>query len=906
MDGSVEAILRNTRFVTHVGVFTTLSGVNELIVGVNLIFAYLFLNVVRIYYEFFQHTFVLHEIDLDNDHTIYADRNPIIYLSPEDLQGHKTKGKTTQGKFLLKDKRAEKLEARQEANELRYRRSKQKKVMKEMISKEERAAQLSLLPKEDELLFPEGYNVELSQALRLLKIEDIDVLFGSMIKSEYRADTQQESDRLKDLERRIKALKNKDKTEFYLIEARDVIFNMFNHVQRDALPIGIDYEFPLGVVFIKHEDVKFPKFDTKLFYEVTTGTKKIKITPPLLIANQSPNWLFDFFSGYEEDNKGNIIEPKKPNFVKRYLFTLRDVHSIIVEMKKLKKPFDTIMDTIKGKMYLPRNKPFNKKMTWITSYLPAEVYYYEITDHAKFSKIFSEMIEALQSKVIEYAREHYKVSCMTETDRNSMYEHRAKLFADIMRQPSYQLMFQTGFSKEYIVQLIHKENHSKLDSQMTNSQAYISHMKMKGKVCHKVVSTRRDAKYEDLYADSECPEDEPQSFGIFIPAIQSCFVGMYTVAALYLMSTINSAKKKVEPIIQRVDYASHEIVGWLDFIKKPSMILSDVRYQPILIEIKSILHACYHFYKGNKTEGIAWLTNLLVTRPDSMLKIVGMLNSKTFENFLNPPQEHLVEFERNTYVLTRRQQRQYLRFTTDEQRSNFLVDMPVREAAHIFFEFQGHTYQLAFSRYQQYRDLEHDENRAFFLQGEIRLESQSVSDMAVSVISFFQEFGISYLTEADIRNANQKFQFVRNNRQSNEDHSKAIQNIISVVVTLLGGCDPFNKELMDHQGKMAAMNKYMDEVLLDTNKTPERTHMVLRLKMYKEATELIQAPQMEKVLTHMKHYFMVKVKSFESKAKEANKFLGRDLQRYEPTTVLFSGPPKTGKTAAMNFFGSSY
>lgn len=295
---------------------------------------------------------------------------------------------------------------------------------------------------------------------------------------------------------------------------------------------------------------------------------------------------------------------------------------------------------------------------------------------------------------------------------------------------------------------------------------------------------------------------------------------------------------------------------WASVLEDPTSLFNYTGFQPIILEAKSILHACYHFHCGDTKEAFSWLTNLMFTRPQMVLTIMGLAQANTK---LTVAKDNKVVHDGQSYSLTSNQKRTYDMLITRE------VDPKT------------------------------------FLDSIITVESLDLPSLIPTLYTAFQQSGLSYISKTDLAEANSHYTYLNNVRRDASYKVDAITKLISLCGRFFFGCDPFDPEYQSFTQEILEVFTFCEELNLKTDFGADKLLLNRTIAKYKQACSLLVAERFEKHPTFIQAALRQAISKLEAKARDAAYLLGGTQNRVEPLCMLFTGPPGVGKSGCIKF-----
>jgi hypothetical protein len=719
---------------------------------------------------------------------------------------------------------------------------------------------------EEDPLFPHGWRGKtLPQVFAHMRIKDIPAIAGAIAKWDPDSTVKNSNDRLryKDLLRRLSAVVTEYQDSANHEELREIIYDVYADVPVATFTRDVVYDLPIDYTTVKEVEIYCDTFNPDLFK--TTTTRKGVVKPATLTLNEGPNELFDYFSKLETKNK--------------MLFPM--IIKSIVRTSKTGRTHEEVLDIFRKKMYLWREceakvRPPVAKLAWALPYIPPEIFYYGIGDGKIFFTQFRVMLSTLQGRILTYVRKYMEMGELSRKEIHTIYDNRKEEFRNIMRTPEIQLMFLQGFSKDFITDLVYRRHHAFLDREMMKDKIMTGHNAEKVYRRETERSAARDTKFsqQNDFSDIEVtlqsrhiPIFQPQSrFSTYFRPLP-IFLGVWFSCIIMYFSEFITAATTTFAVWRKAATVKDEVEEWFTYLSNPLKEVLSEKYQPVFLEVKSIVHACYYFSKGQKFDATMWLTNFLFTRPAFMRKI--MMSPSNLRQFLTDKRGRSEDFRAEEES-----------FAEDAQQQDVPRSMP----------FPTHL---------------SDPHSAAATSTEFRPESKEIFDMVSLFTTYFREAGMSHIRDEDVRSANARFTFLQNQSKKDDKMMSTLTTVALTLLRLVFGFDPLDKGYQSHLANMLEISAFVDKLNITEDSKADRALLLKTIKVCSEGNLLLDDPKMVEMHSYCRTRFATQMAKLNVQARAAVDLLRGVGTRKEPLFILFTGPPKVGKSSAINFLKRS-
>jgi len=457
--------------------------------------------------------------------------------------------------------------------------------------------------------------------------------------------------------RHLKSIKGDWMSDTNLPVVRGLAVTIYNNLPPAVLKDPTTYEKPVPYDLVTHPELYMSPPDTKYFQSYVE--KKI-VQPPKLTLNAGANDLFDFVADQPNYCATKFLYPKVIKSIiatarKERVFKKLDPSGNLITTSKPGLPLDEIYDIFKKRCPIiePRALDY-KDLAWCVPYIPLEIFHYGYYKQRHLLEWLYDAQRALYSRIISFVAKYYELGTMARSERKAVFKSRSDRFANIMRTPPIQSLFVQGFSKDFIVSHIHMARAKELTRVVKTCDAMTASRKERKAKSSKSKLKSRKEKYAEIpdnqldeYLDDE-PDEKPTytdecyydddfetqsrvrqvftSIGSFIFwFVAGNFLARHMMP--YIVYSIRMSQFGYAKILRLIGFAeavdeiARDTQEWFQFISDPIRNVVSAKHQPILIEIKSILHAIYYFSKGDTKSALMWLSNLLVTRPEAFVRL---------------------------------------------------------------------------------------------------------------------------------------------------------------------------------------------------------------------------------------------------------------------------------------------
>lgn len=626
---------------------------------------------------------------------------------------------------------------------------------------------------------------------------------------------------------------------------RDYLVYVYTEMQLVELKPQTEYKTHPHHKYENDARVKCSTIDQKHFLD--SVSKNGKYIEPLLTKSNQTNILFDLIGKC---------------YAHRNMLTMQKIRSILKQQVSEGKTCDQVIELFDKKCYLWKQKtPDYAKFSWVVPHVPPEVLYYQTNDNARLVEIFKNSILGLRDSIFRFIREYYEFANLSRVERDVIRTARIENFKTIMRTPEIQTMFISGMDKSQVTDYVYRNYNSKIAKVLTKNEIFQEKRTRKIVSREKTRSKKRDEKFSFLNEGYS-----PQSFANralnifeFVTTLGFLIYFVYRQFSDQINNFINRYRRldaNVERLNNNVAYWDRILAG------TENVILTDS--QKLLgVDIKTALHTIYYVYKGDRDSAFAWSSNFLLTRPEVIRELLGLINFDAFGRLLNNARAIFVH--------------QGVQYEAEPDQFNEILEA---------FD-NGLNVEQAINNHA----IQH-----------IQPQSNELIELFTGLGSFFTKRNLINLSESDLRLANMQFQYIKNTNYATSENAKMLFTIISVVSRTLFAFDPFDIKYQEFASDMLRMIQFVDEkILLRDDLITHKAEMVDILAKHKIALEMNVNPRMQTIPSFFRSFYMKRFVELEDLARKSTALLRGTHNRVEPTFVLFTGPPKVGKSATMKF-----
>lgn len=213
------------------------------------------------------------------------------------------------------------------------------------------------------------------------------------------------------------------------------------------------------------------------------------------------------------------------------------------------------------------------------------------------------------------------------------------------------------------------------------------------------------------------------------------------------------------------------------------------------------------------------------------------------------------------------------------------------------------TYRQLCSYYDKSADLEEVDQFCKDNHAEsVRTEAHELANFLRPFIGFFVGNEIKNLSAFEVRDLNQQWQLSNHMSRNYENMIETASNVITFLLRLIFGYDPFDRGQQEYMSRLMSMMVVFKNVIFEQQiiKT-DKMRMLEVMQNCEVAMEIRKHPRFAGVTSYIAVYYDKLMTEFVSIAKECNHLIRCNKLRHEPICVLFTGPPKTGKSVTCNF-----
>lgn len=595
-----------------------------------------------------------------------------------------------------------------------------------------------------------------------------------------------------------------------------------------------------------NRDIVIRDFDDSYF--VSTNNK----APLLSVSNDSEgNFIYDLISKANVVRKQLTMQTLK-SILRTYQSKGLTVENAIVLLRRkcpLWKP---------GKDY---SETVSRSFSWFVPFIPDHMMFLQTSDANKFQRLFADMINILYGSVIDFARTYFAIGSLSATSRKQLFVDRKRLFIKKLRSPEIQALYLTGTTHKEVGDIVYQRYNKDFIKSALDSPIHTSHKKLAAKARDRDRKVQRDKRTQSTF--------EPQSLTTMTAGpilMYSSLALLFTLVATivrYVYMKLTVYYRTIE--IARDDYEN--VHNYIETIRSsllnPNSAIAP-EYKLLAVEVKSIMHILFHLMKGNKYGAIEWLSNFAITRPELIRDFVCSLDPTHLLNFVKP-QPVRVSYEGTNYTTTSDGYRQYCdAYDRGADRQEILGVLE--------------THSTDFSP-----------------------QSGVVEEVFATCGKIFGGLSVLGMSKEDIQMANAQFTFVNHNAKMFSSHMGIISKVVSVLCRTLFAYDPFDVDYQIFVDEVLDIIIYTEKLLLITELVSNKPKMVEVLEIHDKANALAINPRMLSLPAFLTTKFRTRCSQLEERAIMSRGALIGTGSRKEPIFTLFTGPPKCGKSSAINY-----
>jgi len=635
----------------------------------------------------------------------------------------------------------------------------------------------------------------------------------------------------------------------------ELLLKLYHNNDKVVIPF-ITYQTPEHHQFEENPRIKFPEIAQKHLEE----TKKNK---PLFSydSNKNPNFFFDLVE--KMDTKGKQLGFKK-------------IKSILKDFSTRNCDLQEIISLFRHKCYVPKDgTPYLKiplkdikQMSWIVPWIPPSFLYVVVNNESRAFALFLNYMLEVRRQILSYTEEYFTISQMSKSEREVMRLERIKVFKNEMRSPQIQARFINNEPIEEIYNHINDKLVSTFWKEYKTTDKNILIKKEKVKTKRELERNKaRDNKY--YYDNDFVTQSMNYDVTFLCSVVFSCFALIYMLREYKYFSIVIKTYEYFKKFCVFYEKFFNRVEDTQDKFKKHMAMFSDWKvllqpeYKLALLEVKSIIHICYHAYKGNRDSCLEWLSNFFVSRSDNLLNISLIDFSGLYEMLKEPKAEVLVGNKK--YLLNREQYEAYKKWRiNNEDNTSF------EEKFGDNFEIQSdNLFKDAFSNF----------------------------------VNFISYTPLKNMTEADLRQANAQFVYMNHVKKLSTESMEMIVSICRMIVRTFICYDPLDSNFSSFAQNLYDIIKYVDNLpQRDEAFITDKRLMNEVIEKFDFASSLYRDSQMQTMPSFLQKVFSLKYLKLEKTSKMCSSLLGTTHSRTEPFFILFTGPPEVGKSATTKFF----
>lgn len=646
--------------------------------------------------------------------------------------------------------------------------------------------------------------------------------------------------------------------------------------------------------YVEHPIIRIPKIDNKHFEYKKTRTQDIE---PILTHNcdkEIKNALFDLMQQLDHRSK-QLTPVKLKSLIRSAMLNKQDPVEII--MQKCYIPSDNQLTAGKynksfakkypDKIWKQNNMIVDEdtcKMSWFVPYIPYQLMLYELrvdieTDnpyrrHTTFFSMFRQLIVNLRDSMISYAKKYMEVGEMQTYQKKEYVQTMKKSFASLMRTQEVQLMFMNGVPKVQITNYLYQKHFKQLQEHVFKTDDIVATKALTKVKKRKQLAKQRDDKR--ILAEYDCCVDTVQSkmvddtieflacftrYTTFVIAV--AVVWKVILAAISIRQDIEMLTTTARRVEAMKGYISESCANTLNFLTNSDVALKP-ETQVTLIEFCAAINIMCDVIRGDKISALRHCSYLCITRANIIKEFITGIDMAA------PPV------------------------------------IPTYK-----WNFRGVEYELNAHQYQQLEQLQQGEPTAhdyvtFFnnlnLDQPQAIQADTFNIFLKPIAKIIGLASSGALDDQDVRSANGVYQLMNNRANFAVEQIGLIKSVVSLLGTVLFGCDPFDDKLKQFVVDLFAVADFVEEVLKVRDTLPTNVELMESiLKKETLATSVSKDCRMSLIPGFLRAYFVKRFGELESLCKLSRAYMKNTSVRDTPVCVLLTGPPGVGKSTLLEF-----